>query len=77
MPAAELRDRPVTVEQVWGRPATAERRDRLATADEPHELLTLLEDELMRRLCETPGLGLVRHTSSVIATTRGAVASAT
>jgi methylphosphotriester-DNA--protein-cysteine methyltransferase len=28
----------------------------------------------MRRLCETAGLGLVRHTSSVIATTTGAVA---
>ncbi|MDX3697068.1 helix-turn-helix domain-containing protein [Streptomyces europaeiscabiei] len=28
----------------------------------------------MRRLCETAGLGLVRHTSSVIAVTSGAVA---
>jgi AraC-like DNA-binding protein len=74
MPAAELRDRPVTVEQVWGRPATAELRDRLATAGGPHEMLTLLEDELRRRLCETAGLGLVRHTSSVIAATGGAVA---
>ena len=74
MPAAELRDRPVTIEQVWGRPAVAELRDRLATAPGPHEMLTLLEDELMRRLCETAGLGLVRHTSSVIAATGGAVA---
>jgi len=74
MPAAELCDRPVTVEQVWGRPAIAELRDRLATADGPHEMLTLLEEELMRRLCETAGLGLVRHTSSVIAATSGAVA---
>jgi AraC-like DNA-binding protein len=73
MPAAELCDRPVTVEQVWGRPAIAELRDRLATADGPHEMLTLLEEELMRRLCETPGLALVRHTSSVIAATNGAV----
>ena len=40
-------------------------RDWLATADGPHEMLTLLEEELMRRLCETKGLGLVRHTSSV------------
>jgi hypothetical protein len=32
----------VTVEQVWGRPAIAELRDRLATADGPHEMLTLL-----------------------------------
>ena len=30
MSAAELCDRPVTVEQVWGRPAIAELRDRLA-----------------------------------------------
>ena len=60
MPAAELCDRPVTVEQVWGRPAIAELRDRLATADGPHEMLTLLEEELLRRLCETAGLGLVR-----------------
>src|SRR4051794_2657127 len=73
MPAAELCDRPVTVEQVWGRPAIAELRDGLATADGPHEMLTLLEEELMRRLCETAGLGLVRHTSSVIAATGGAV----
>jgi AraC-like DNA-binding protein len=74
MPAAELCDRPVTVEQVWGRPAIAELRDRLATADGPHEMLTLLEEELLRRLCETAGLGLVRRTSSVIAATSGAVA---
>jgi hypothetical protein len=43
MPAAELCDRPVTIEQVWGRPAVAELRDRLATADGPHEMLTLLD----------------------------------
>ena len=74
MPAAELCDRPVTIEQVWGRPAVAGLRDRLAAADGPHEMLTLLEEELMRRLRETAGLGLVRHTSSVIAATGGAVA---
>jgi AraC-like DNA-binding protein len=74
MPAAELCDRPVTMEQIWGRPATAELRDRLATAAGPHEMLTLLEDELMRRLSGTAGLGLVRHTSSVIAAATGAVA---
>ncbi len=74
MPAAELCDRPVTVEQVWGRPAVAELQDRLATADGPQEMLTLLEDELRRRLRETTGLGLVRHTSSVIAAAGGAVA---
>lgn len=74
MPAAELCDRPVTIEQVWGRPAIAELRDRLATADGPHEMLTLLEEELLRRLRETAGLGLVRHTSRIIAATSGAVA---
>ncbi|MGW0807552.1 helix-turn-helix domain-containing protein [Nonomuraea sp. NPDC002799] len=74
MPAAELCDRPVTVEQVWGRPTVAELRDRLATAAGAYEMLTLLEDELMRRLRETAGLDLVRHTSSVIAAATGAVA---
>ncbi|WP_231921318.1 AraC family transcriptional regulator [Micromonospora auratinigra] len=74
MPAAELCDRPVPVEQVWGRRATAELRDRLATARGPHEALTLLEDELLRRLRGTAGLGLVRHTSGVIAATGGTVA---
>jgi AraC-like DNA-binding protein len=73
MPAAELCDRPVTVEQVWGRPAVAELQDRLAAADGPDEMLTLLEEELMRRLRETAGLGLVSHTGSVIAATSGAV----
>jgi AraC-like DNA-binding protein len=74
MPAAELCDRPVTVEEVWGRLTIAELRDRLATAAGPHEMLTLLEDQLMRLVCETAGLGLVRHTSSVIAAATGAVA---
>ena len=73
VPATELRDRPVTLEQVWGRAATTELRDRLATADTPHEMLVLLEHELVRRLSAAPGLGLVRQTSSVLATTRGAV----
>ncbi|UMP07538.1 helix-turn-helix domain-containing protein [Amycolatopsis sp. EV170708-02-1] len=74
MPAAGLCDRPVTLEQVWGRPAVAELRDRLASAAGPREMLALLEEELTRRLCETSGLGLVRHTSGVIAATGGAVA---
>ncbi|HTE62318.1 MAG TPA: helix-turn-helix domain-containing protein [Solirubrobacteraceae bacterium] len=74
VPAAELRDQPATLEEVWGRPASAELRDQLATAAGPHEMLTLLEDQLMRRVCETAGLGLVRYTSSVIAAAAGAVA---
>ncbi|MEU8364292.1 helix-turn-helix domain-containing protein [Nonomuraea sp. NPDC048882] len=74
MPAAELCDRPVTLEQVWGRPAVAELRERLALADGPAAMLALLEGELRRRLTETAGLGLVRRTSSVIAAAGGAVA---
>ncbi|MFC7619069.1 helix-turn-helix domain-containing protein [Microlunatus sp. GCM10028923] len=73
IPAAELRDRPVTVEQVWGRAVVAELQDRLATAGGPHAMLALLEEELRRRLGESAGLDLVRRTSSVIAATRGAV----
>ncbi|MFB6720214.1 helix-turn-helix domain-containing protein [Kribbella sp. NPDC056345] len=74
MPASELCDRPVTIEQVWGRRSIAELQDRLASADGPQEMLTLLEEELMHRLRETAGLGLVRHTSGVIAASSGAVA---
>jgi AraC-like DNA-binding protein len=73
LPAAELCDRPVAVEQVWGRAAVARLQDRLATAEGPQEMLTLLEEELMRRLGEAAGLGLVGHTSSVLAATGGAV----
>jgi AraC-like DNA-binding protein len=73
MPAAELCDRPAAMEEVWSRAAIAALRDRLATADGPHAKLTLLEEELRRRLCETPGLALVRHASRVIAATNGAV----
>ena len=76
MPAVELRDRPLTLEELWGRPDTAELRDRLADAAGPEEMLTLLEDALMRRIAETDGLGLVRHTSGVIAAATGAVAIA-
>ena len=45
----------------------------MATAAGPHEMMTVLEDELMRRLRETAGLELVRHASSLIAETSGAV----
>ncbi|MFB9690964.1 helix-turn-helix domain-containing protein [Amycolatopsis plumensis] len=74
VPAAELCDRPVTLEQIWGRAAVAGLRDRLATADGPHEMLTLFEEELRRRLRETAGLGLVSRTGGVIAAAGGAVA---
>jgi AraC-like DNA-binding protein len=74
LPAIDLRDRPVTVKEVWGGPAVAELRDRLVAAAGPREMLMVLEDELLRRRGETAGVPLVRHTSSVIAAADGAVA---
>lgn len=71
MPAAELCDRPATVEQIWGRPAIAELRHRLTSTDSPHDMLVVLEEELVRRLREIDGLDLVRHMSSAIAETGG------
>lgn len=71
--AAELRDRPATIEQVWGREAVAELRDQLAAVLEPVELLTVLEEALLRQLRETPGLDLVRLVSTAIAATGGTV----
>src|ERR671921_271189 len=73
MAAAELCDRPATIEQVWGRPAIAELRDQLATAAEPDQMLTLLEEALMRHLSEIHGLDLVRYVSTAIAATGGTV----
>src|SRR4051812_28532359 len=73
MPAAELCDRPATVEQIWGQLAIAELRHRLTSADAPHEMLMLLEDELVRRLRVIDGLDLVRRMSSAVAATAGTV----
>jgi AraC-like DNA-binding protein len=67
MPAAELCDRPLTVEQVWGRASAAELTDRLAAARGPRQLLSQLETELLTRLGETVDLGLVRHVGGIIA----------
>ena len=73
MPAAELCDRPATVEQIWGESAVAELHDRLASADAPHEMLMVLEEELVRRMRAIDGLDIVRHVSTAIAETGGAV----
>ena len=73
MPAAELCDRPATVERIWGGPAVAELRHRLTSAETPDEMLQVLEDELVRRLRAIDGLDIVRHMSSAIAETGGAV----
>ncbi|WP_022892323.1 AraC family transcriptional regulator [Agromyces subbeticus] len=73
MQAAELCDRPATVEQIWGEPAVAELRRRLTSAETPQEMLRLLEEELVRRWRTIDGLDIVRHLSSDIAETGGAV----
>jgi len=73
-PVSDLCDRPATLEQVWGAPAVAALRERLAAADGPHAMFTLLEDELLRRQREVPGLNLVRHAGGVIAEAGGSVA---
>jgi AraC-like DNA-binding protein len=71
LPAAELRDEPVALEDVWGRAATAALRERLAAAPDP---LALLEDELRRRQRHADGLALVRHTSAALEASGGAAA---
>lgn len=73
MPAVELCDHPATVGQFWGQSDVAELRRRLATADEPHDMLTVLEEELVRRLRAIDGLDIVRQMSTSIAETGGAV----
>jgi methylphosphotriester-DNA--protein-cysteine methyltransferase len=58
---------------VWGRPTIAALREQLAGAAEPDQMLTLLEEALMRQLREIHGLDLVRHVSAAIAATGGTV----
>ncbi|MGK5681415.1 helix-turn-helix domain-containing protein [Actinoplanes sp. URMC 104] len=72
MPAAELCDRPATVEQIWGRPAVAALRHRLTSAEAPHDMLMVLEEELARRLRAIDGLDLVREMATAVAATGGA-----
>src|SRR5699024_6936142 len=73
MPADELCDRPVTVEQVWGGSAVSRLRDQLATAAGQAEMLTLRERELLQRLCVTAGMDLVRHPGSRSSAARGSL----
>src|SRR3954452_3799409 len=73
MPAADLRDRPVSLQRIWGWPGTEDLRARLAAADSPLEMLGLLEEELVRRLRERDGLEIVRRTSTAIAAGGGVV----
>ena len=71
--AAEMCDRPATIEQVWGQHAIAELRRRITMADAPLDMLMLLEEELVRRLRPIDGLDIVRQMSNAIAQTGGAV----
>ncbi len=73
MAAVDLCDRPATIEQVWGRPAIAELQAQMAAVAAPEQLLTLLEEALLRQLHEVQGLDLVRHVSTAIAATAGTV----
>ena len=73
MPAAALCDRPATVEHVWGQPAIAELRHRLTSADSPHDMLVVLEEELVRRSRVIDGLDMVRRMSIDVAATGGTV----
>ncbi|ACU37345.1 AraC family transcriptional regulator [Actinosynnema mirum] len=73
MPVAELRDRPVEVEQLWGRRAVDGLRERLVAEADPGVVLALFEEELARRLREPSGLGLVRGAGGVIAAAGGVV----
>lgn len=74
MPASALCDRPVTLEQVWGRPAVTELRQRLVAADGPEGMMAILEEELRRQMRDVPGLDLVRDAASAIVETSGTVA---
>ncbi len=73
MAAVELCDRPATIEQVWGRPTIDELRAQVAAVTDPDQMLTLLEEGLLRQLREVHGLDLVRHVSTAIAATGGTV----
>lgn len=73
MPAEELCDRPMTIEQVWGRDTAIELRKRLDAAAEPPAMLEILEHELTQRRRDIPGLDLVRDAASAIIDTQGAV----
>ncbi|MFK0040634.1 AraC family transcriptional regulator [Paenarthrobacter sp. NPDC090517] len=73
MSAVKLCDRPATLEQIWGRPAIADVLQRLTLAEAPHEMLLVLEEELVRRLRAVDGMDIVRDMSRAIASTGGSV----
>ncbi|WP_223623965.1 AraC family transcriptional regulator [Microbacterium sp. EST19A] len=74
MPVSELCDRPATLAQVWGRGTVERLQEELVAASEPVAMLAILENELVRRMHEVPGLDMVRRASSAIVETGGTVA---
>ena len=74
MPASELRDRWVPVDDVWRR-SLDRIRNRLGAIASATESLRVLEEELRSRLAEAPsrGLGLVQRTGGRLETCQGAV----
>jgi AraC-like DNA-binding protein len=74
MPATELRDRWVPVDDVWQR-SLDRIRNQVGDSTSATETLRLVEAELLSRLAGAPprGLGLVQHTAGRLATSHGAV----
>lgn len=74
VPASELRDRWVPVDDVWRR-AVDRIRNQVGELGSGPAALRVLEDELRSRLADAParGLDLVRHTGGQLAACHGAV----
>lgn len=74
LPANELRDRWVPVDDVWQR-SVDRIRNQVGELASPAEMLRVLEAELRSRLAEAPprGLDLVRHTGLRLAGSHGVV----
>ncbi|HEY6748990.1 MAG TPA: helix-turn-helix domain-containing protein [Mycobacteriales bacterium] len=74
VPSAELRDRCVPMDAVWGR-SPQRVRDRIGEAGSAGAALDAVEDELLSRLVPAPpgGLTLVRRTAGLLHSSWGAV----
>ncbi|GAA2356013.1 helix-turn-helix domain-containing protein [Dactylosporangium salmoneum] len=74
LPATELRDRWVPVDDVWRR-SLDRLRNQVGDLASPAEALRVLEGELRSRLAgaPSPGLGLVQHAGERLETCHGAV----
>jgi AraC-like DNA-binding protein len=74
VPASELRNRWVPVDDVWRR-SIDRIRNQVGDVASPTEALRVVEEELRARLAEAParGLGLVRHTGRQLEAAHGAL----